>query len=228
MVFKEIDHIHQLAQDASIQIQQASELDRQKLFLSANLDKIKVALALKKGLPAEVWQNVNRLVDLIKMNVREINYGVTRLFTCDAAQIIRTTLSRLDPGVEVAEVYTTFEMQQQELWVSIKSNELSAIIDNLLQNARRAMSDQPDPKITIKLSQTDRHLFIEFSDNGCGIPKKQWENIFEESYTTKSDGRGGFGLYYSRRTVEKYGGSIEVIKSHRNLGTTFLMKLKRI
>ncbi len=90
------------------------------------------------------------------------------------------------------------------------------------------MINHPNPKITIKLSQTDRYLFIEFSDNGCGIPKKLWDQIYEEGYTTKSNGNGGFGLYYSRRTLEKYGGNIEVARSAKNRGTKFLLKLRRV
>jgi signal transduction histidine kinase len=227
VVYKEVTRIQQLAQDASLQVHQANELSRQVLFLSENLNKIKVALALKQGLSAQVWQNVHRLVDQIKMNVREINFGVTRLFTCEAITIIQKTLSAVEKEVELHLVFATSDTQQQELWVCIKPNELRAIVDNLLQNAQRAMIQQPNPKIAIKLSQTDRYLFVEFSDNGCGVPKKLWEQIFEESYTTKSDGKGGFGLYYSRLMLEKYGGSIEVVKSSKNRGTTFLVKLKR-
>ncbi len=228
VVYKEIGHIHQLAQDASIQVQQASELDRQRLFLSENLEKIKVALVLNKNLPSETWQNVNRLVDQIKMSVRDINYSVARLFACDAIAIIQQILSASKNEGTNHLLLATPDMQNQPLWVCIKPNELAAIIDNLLQNARRAMSQQPNPKITIKFSQNDRYSFVEFSDNGCGIPKKLWDQIFEESYTTKSDDKGGFGLYYSRRTLEKYGGSIEVARSAKDRGTTFLMKLRRV
>jgi signal transduction histidine kinase len=227
VVYSEVNRIQQLATEASLQVNQANELGRQVLFLSENLNKIKVALVLKQGLSAEVWKNVYRLVDQIKMNVREINYGVTRLFTCDAIAIIQNTLSAVENELEQQLIFPTADLQQQ-LWVCIKPNELSAIVDNLLQNARRAMVGQPHPKITIRLSQTDRHLMVEFSDNGCGIPKKLWEKIFDENYTTKSDGKGGFGLSYSRLRLEKYGGSIEVLKSGRNRGTTYLMKLRRV
>lgn len=227
LVFKELGHIHQLAQESAIQLQLTSELDRQRLLLSANLEKIKVAMALKKGVPAELLKNIYRLSEQIKLNVRELTHGVSRWFTCDAGKIIQTALSAVEDKVELQLNFATGDMPQQECWVFIKANELAAILDNLLQNAQRAMMNQHQPKITLKLSQTDRHVFIEFSDNGCGIPKKLWDTIFEEGYSTKSDPKGGFGLYYSKRTLEKYGGNIEVTKSARNKGTTFIIKLRR-
>ncbi len=226
MVYKELGHIHQLAQEAAIQVQLTSELDRQRLQLSANLDKIKVALALKKGVPAELLKNTYRLIEQIKLNVHEVRHSVARWFTCDAGKIIQAAVSAVEKKAQIEVNFETI-LNQQDLWVCIKVSELAAILDNLIENAQRAMVDQPHPKITLKLSQADRHLLLEFSDNGCGIPRKLWDEIFDESYTTKSEGDGGFGLFYSRRTLEKYGGSIEVAHSARNRGTTFLVKLRR-
>ncbi|MDZ7342379.1 MAG: FG-GAP-like repeat-containing protein [candidate division KSB1 bacterium] len=227
LAFKELGHIYQLALGAGIQVQAAAELDRQRLALSADLEKIKVALALKKSVPGVLSKNVYRLIEQIKMNLREVRTSVIRWFTCDAVKCIHTTFAASANNLAYAFSFSNGNIQQQEAWVCIKLNELAMILDNLIQNAQRAMIGQPNPKITVNLQQNDRHLFIEFSDNGCGIPRKRWDQIFDESYTTKSDGKGGFGLYYSKSTLEKYGGSIEVTKSARNRGTTFVVKLRR-
>jgi signal transduction histidine kinase len=227
VVYNEVNRIQQLAVDAVLQVPQANELGRQVLFLSENLNQIKVALALKQRVPIEVWQNVHRLVDQIKMNVREINYGVTRLFTCDALVILQKACSVFETETGLPVIFPTPETSSQPLQACIKPGELHVIWDNLLQNARQAMNGQASPKISLHFRPTDRHLFIEFSDNGCGIPKKHWEDIFEESFSTKTNGNGGFGLFYSRRVLEKYGGSIEVTRSSRKYGTTFCVKLRR-
>jgi len=227
LAFKELGRIHQLAQQAAIQVHAASELERLRLLLAANLEKIKVALALKKGVAADLLKNVYRLVEQIKLNVREVNGAVARWFTCDAITSIQRALSAVENKMKLHPTLITDDPPPQELMVCIKPNELAMILDNLLENAQRAMIGQPDPQITLKLRQNDRHLLVEFSDNGCGIPRKLWDEIFEESYTTKSNSKGGFGLYYSRRTLEKYGGSIEVARSSRNRGTTFVIKLRR-
>ena len=110
----------------------------------------------------------------------------------------------------------------------IKPSEFSAVLDNLLHNGDRAMTNKSDREITIKTNTIDQHFLIEFTDTGIGISKKLWHKIFEANYSTKQGNKGGFGLYYSRSMLEKYGGSIEVLKSGKNKGTTFLMKLKII
>lgn len=227
LAFKELGHIHQLAQSAGIQVQAAAELDRQRLALSSNLEKIKVMLALKKSITRDLLKNVYHLIEQIKLNLREVYRSAIRWFTCDAIKFIHATFSAADNNLTHVIRFSNGNVQQEEAWVCIKPNELAMILDNLLQNAQRAMIGQLNPKISIKLHLNDRHLFIEFSDNGCGIPRKLWDAIFEEGYTTKVDSNGGFGLYYARKTLEKYGGSIEVIKSAPNRGTTFLLKLRR-
>ncbi|MDZ7335943.1 MAG: FG-GAP-like repeat-containing protein [candidate division KSB1 bacterium] len=227
LAFKELGHIHQLAQSAGIQVQAAAELDRQRLALSSNLEKIKVILALKKSISRDLLKNVYHLIEQIKLNLREVYRSAIRWFTCDAVKFIHGTFAALDHNPAAVIRFSNGNVQQEEAWVCIKPNEFAMIMDNLVQNAQRAMIGQPNPKISVKLHQNDRHLFIEFSDNGCGIPRRLWDTIFEEGYSTKNDSNGGFGLYYARKTLEKYGGSIDVIKSAPNRGTTFLLKLRR-
>jgi len=228
LVYKKIDHIQQLAFNAMIQVHQSEELRRQLLYLSENLNKIKVALALQKGIPAQIWHDVHRLVDQVKMNIREINFGVSRLFSCDVMAVIQKTVSNFKMEKNIAILLSPSIEIQNDLHVCFKASELVPIIENLFENAERAMINQISPKIKLSYYHTDQYFFLEVQDNGEGIPPKMWAKIFEPTYTTKLDNEGGFGLYYSRTKIEKYGGSIEVSKSTKNKGTTFLIKLKRI
>ena len=62
-------------------------------------------------------------------------------------------------------------------------------------------------------------IYIEFIDNGPGIPAEDLNRIFDPFYTTKEPGKGtGLGLSVSLRIVEDMGGSIDV-KSERGKGT---------
>ena len=229
MVYPEIDQIQQLAQDAAIQIDQALELKRQLYFFSDNLNKVKVELALNRGISAEIWLNIHRLTDQIKMNIREINFGVTRFFSCSALGVIHQTMRNYRYISSIPISFPISKQAAEDDRVCIKSSELTAILENLFQNAQRAMQAQSKPQIRLSSRQTDQYFYIEVQDNGSGIPKKLWEKIFEQNYTTKTDGKaGGFGLYYSRKVLEKYGGNIEVLKSMRNRGTTFLIRLRRL
>jgi len=57
------------------------------------------------------------------------------------------------------------------------------------------------------------------SDTGSGIPQNVLPRIFDEGFTTKSNGTG-IGLPTVKRIVEAHGGTIEV-DSQIGRGTTF-------
>jgi len=228
VVYREMVHIYRLALDASIQLNQASELRRQLLFLSENLNKIKVALALKQGVAAETWQNVHRLIDQIKMNIREINFAVSKRFSCHPFKIIQRTIKNFQSQSAMRFIHAKIPANDDEFRVCSKPSDLAAILENLFQNAVQATQHLPKPSIRLSCHHTDQFLSIEIRDNGCGIPKKLWQKIFEQNYTTKNKGNGGFGLYFARKVLEKYGGHIEVLTSRRNRGTTFLIQLRRV
>jgi len=60
---------------------------------------------------------------------------------------------------------------------------------------------------------------LTISDDGRGIPARDWENVFEPFYTTKSSGIG-LGLAIARRILEQHHGSIRV-QEKSGWGTSF-------
>ncbi|NMO15263.1 HAMP domain-containing histidine kinase [Pyxidicoccus fallax] len=65
---------------------------------------------------------------------------------------------------------------------------------------------------------------VRFSDNGIGIPREQWETVFEEFVRLPGQGRdvpgSGLGLALCRRIMRLHGGSLRVADSSPE-GTTF-------
>lgn len=105
--------------------------------------------------------------------------------------------------------------------VQVDGDRMRQVLLNLLRNAYEAVDE--GGKITLALSLTTgdepRRIKIRISDNGCGIPEKDWEMIFEPFFTTKPTGFG-LGLSNARKIVEQHRGSIRVVKK-RGRGTTF-------
>ena len=224
-VYYTVKKIYELAQEANIEANHAAELYRQLLFLSDNLNKVKVNLNIKKRIPAEVWKNIFRLVDGIKINIKAIKFSTFKYFTCDPIVILERNVSQFKEKVNYPVVLHS--KAEKKCQVCLKPSDLSAIMDNLLSNANRAMANSVDKRIEIRTRSTDQYFEIECSDIGTGIPKNLWEKIFDVNYSTKpGKENGGFGLYYSKSVLEKFGGSIEVLKSSKNKGTTFLVKLR--
>jgi len=70
-------------------------------------------------------------------------------------------------------------------------------------------------------------LFIDFNDEGKGIPKSKYKTIFQPGFTTKERG-WGLGLSLSERIIESYhNGKIFVNHSEINKGTSIRIVLKK-
>ncbi len=99
------------------------------------------------------------------------------------------------------------------------------VIENLWNNATDAMSGKGH--IDIRVSDEGDFVALDFSDNGKGINKSKFNNVFKPGYTSKQRG-WGLGLSLSRRIVEGYHrGRIFVKSSTPGKGTTFRVMLRK-
>jgi signal transduction histidine kinase len=73
--------------------------------------------------------------------------------------------------------------------------------------------------------EDDRRLvYFRVEDDGPGIHRRMWGQIFQLGYTTRKDG-SGLGLHISRSLMESLGGRIEVLDSYLYWGTVFVIEL---
>lgn len=99
----------------------------------------------------------------------------------------------------------------------------SWVLENLVKNAIDAM--QGKGEIYIKIHPHKNKIFIDIQDTGKGIAPNKFKDIFKPGYTTKKRG-WGLGLSLAKRIIEQYHkGSIYVLASHANSGTTFRIEL---
>lgn len=93
------------------------------------------------------------------------------------------------------------------------------VIENLCKNAIDAM--ETSGTITITASSEGKHLIIDVTDTGKGIPKSHFKTVFKPGFTTKQRG-WGLGLSLVKRIIEEnHGGKIFVKSSEPGKGTTF-------
>ena len=99
-------------------------------------------------------------------------------------------------------------------------------IENLMKNAIDAMKGRG--KLKMELVEDLKYIKINVIDSGKGIPKKQFNKVFEPGFTTKKRG-WGLGLSLTKRIVEEYHkGKIKVLESEIGFGTTIQMVFKKI
>jgi len=102
---------------------------------------------------------------------------------------------------------------------------LEQIVLNLLTNARDAMPDGGEIRITAG-REPDSRVRIVIADTGCGIAPNQLALVLEPFFTTKPQGNG-LGLSICRSIVWDMGGEIR-LQSEINRGTEVILRLPTI
>nr|WP_299387120.1 HAMP domain-containing sensor histidine kinase [Allomuricauda sp.] len=96
-------------------------------------------------------------------------------------------------------------------------------IENLVKNGIDAMKGKGS--ISIQIEQKGQNVNVLVSDTGQGIPKSDFQNIFNPGVTSKKRG-WGLGLSLVKRIVEEYHkGKIKVLSSSKE-GTIMQISLK--
>jgi PAS domain S-box-containing protein len=145
----------------------------------------------------------------------------------DIIPILETIVKLVGKEIESRGIQLTKHYQDVPFAMGI-AGQLHQVFLNLLINAIHAVKDKG--KITIKVWQGNRKLYVEFADNGCGIKKEDLKNLFNPFYSTKgvwgdNQQQGtGLGLYISRNIIKHHGGDIEVQSIH-GAGTQFTVLL---
>ena len=113
---------------------------------------------------------------------------------------------------------------QPGITITANGSLLAWSIENLIRNGIDAI-DRDDGKVSVSLRKEKDDIRIRIQDNGKGIPKKDWRNIFRPGFSTKRAG-WGLGLSLSSRIVEDiHNGQLQVIESSPETGTIIEIKL---
>ncbi|MDP8239918.1 MAG: HAMP domain-containing sensor histidine kinase [Candidatus Hatepunaea meridiana] len=141
------------------------------------------------------------------------------------------------PIIEEAVIYIKRRLpQSKDSQVSLKfdiDEDLSILVnhtlfewalENLLKNGVEALKGQSG-YVNLTVSRSASKINIDVKDSGCGIPRRQWRNVFRPGYSTKERG-WGLGLSLTRRIIEDvHRGRIFVVSSNQDKGTLIRVQL---
>ncbi|MES1222100.1 MAG: HAMP domain-containing sensor histidine kinase, partial [Bacteroidota bacterium] len=144
----------------------------------------------------------------------------------------------IEGDIEKLGIESIFEPYGYDLiTLPMHSSEWSSILFNLYTNSKKAIKRKGNSgKIKVVVGKEGTNVYLEFADNGDGIPEENAKRVFDPFFTTSSpvgfeasdDEKltgTGLGLKIVKDTVQTYGGAIEVIKPESGYSTCFRIEL---
>ena len=114
--------------------------------------------------------------------------------------------------VDGSPIEVTVNCATQPMPVRIDAMMLKRCIDNLVRNAVQAVRQAhggDTGRVELRAAREGTHAKVVITDNGPGIPRQDWERVFDPYYTTKTEGTG-LGLPIVKKVVLEHGGEINV------------------
>lgn len=186
------------------------------------------------ALHAMMERQVSHMVRLIDdlMEVSRITRGkiALRLATVDIDEVLRDAIEVNRPLLNAARQELELDPTAGPCRVHGDSVRLTQVFSNLINNA--AKFTPVEGHIRISRRADDRHVRVELTDSGIGIPQEMLESVFgmfvQLNALRNVHGGLGIGLTLARSLVELHGGRVTASSPGVNAGTTLTVELPRV
>lgn len=187
------------------------------------------------------WGEILKLKNVDHETVNEINKDIHRLETItnrfskigsipilkdeNIVKVIYESITYLKTRTSKKVRFFVDKPEDQEIFIPINLHLFEWVIENICKNAIDAMSGVGI--INFNISEDDKKIFIDISDTGKGMLRRDYKKIFNPGITTKKRG-WGLGLSLAKRIIDEYhSGRIFVKSSNIGKGSTFRIVLKK-
>lgn len=173
-----------------------------------------------KALLADMEKDVARL-SVIAERFSKIG-SLPELVVSDITPVVRSSAEYMQRRASSKVKFKTI-IPETPITVKLCVPLIEWVFENLCKNAIDAMSGTGELKV--ELIQDADICYIDITDTGKGIARKNFNTVFRPGYTTKERG-WGLGLALVKRIVEEYHrGRVYVKESELGKGTTFRVEL---
>lgn len=140
--------------------------------------------------------------------------------------LLDEVVAYFDSSLKEKNIKLIKEFDPNLIFVNVDRHRIERMVSNLIQNSIDAVEENKGI-IKIKTKDLENSFQIIVEDNGCGIPEKNLDKIFDIFFTTKGSRGTGFGLAIVQKIVKEHNGKIEV-KSKVGEGTTFTITFPKL
>ena len=188
----------------------------------ANQENVEKSIELIQRNTENLNEYVSQLLDFQKIDRKQLKLSVTKV---DLKDCLTTIINDFTPILKEKSLDLILEVKHIPVWFD--QSKMNRIFYNLISNAIKYSNEGGEIKIKSYLKE--KHLYIDFIDNGIGVPDKQQEVIFDRftrgtNVTNKGIPGTGIGLMLSRKIVELHQGKI-LLESKENIGSKFTIVL---
>ncbi|MCB1183539.1 sensor histidine kinase [bacterium] len=217
--------ILRLARDESYEpdlVETTAEALRVLGGLLSGLEKRTLSVASVQACTADMKSELGR----VEEGFTELWRSLRRYFSTDPVRMIQGMLLLREVEFQRAGVGARFlgAASGDDLVCLIDSGSLRYVLDNLVNNALRAMAESDRRELIVEASRADREVTLRLTDTGKGIEPEARERIFNGRTSDRLG--GGTGLFRSRQILQKWGGEISLAGSAPGQGTTFVVQLR--
>jgi two-component system osmolarity sensor histidine kinase EnvZ len=172
--------------------------------------KLQIAFIKDKDLATKLAEDINEMEKMLNEYLQ---------FT-SSSYVEKDEMFNLSELIEEIVIKYNNENIQKNLlpriYINGRKNLINRCLNNIIDNALKYGN-----KIQIKLSKENTNILIRIDDDGSGIPKKEYENVFKPFYKInkgRADSKSsvGLGLSIASDIVRSHGGNIVLDKSKMN------------
>lgn len=188
--------------------------------LPINLRAKYIGISLDKAQRLE--ELINEFFDITRFNLQNIILEDAKL---NLSFMLKQLIDEYYPLFEKKLLKCNYNIED-DLFIMGDSNKLARVFDNIIKNAINYSYENTN--ININVAIVNKHIVLEFINEGQKIPKHKIDSIFEKFYRLDSSrssqtGGSGLGLAIAKEIVELYNGTISAISSDEY--TIFTVKL---
>ncbi|OKS84934.1 hybrid sensor histidine kinase/response regulator transcription factor [Mucilaginibacter polytrichastri] len=179
-----------------------------------------------------IYRNARRLLGLVdhlmlfrktESETDQLNM-VTLNFSCVCKDVFLCFVHQ----ARIKNITYSFCAGEEQIFIEADREKIEIALFNLISNAIKFTPNGGE--IKIRLSQKEVTVFVEVSDNGCGIAEGTGEKLFDKFYQIKDSTSiktgFGIGLYLVKSFIKSHHGYITYM-SNAEGGTTFTVELPK-
>ena len=156
----------------------------------------------------EIEKDISRL-SIIAARFSKIG-SLPKLEALDIVPVLKNSINYMNKRAS-SKISFQLQLTTKELTAMVNKDLFEWVVENIIKNSIDAIDQRG--RITIKPYQIEKKIVIDFIDNGRGVKKSLFKEIFEPGFTSKKRG-WGLGLSLVSRIIKDYHkGEVRLVSS---------------